>query len=266
MLTIAKYVKAESLEEAYELNQKRSSVILGGMLWLKMQNKRVSTAIDLSGLGLDTIEETPDAYRIGAMVTLRQLEMHRGLNELTDGAAGESVKHIVGVQFRNLATVGGSLFGRYGFSDVLTFFMAAGASVELYHRGIVTVEEFASMPRDRDILVRVLVPKTRQTMVYLSQRNTRTDFPVLTCCVSRAENEIRCVIGARPKAAVCMRDEQGILKNGITVESAAAFGRYTREHVKTGSNMRGSEAYRSVLAEVLTRRALLGILELDKEG
>ena len=59
------------------------------------------------------------------------LAAHCGLNELTHGAMRESVKDIVGVQFRNLATVGGSIFGRFGFSDVLTLFMAVGASVEL---------------------------------------------------------------------------------------------------------------------------------------
>ncbi len=266
MIEIQNYVRAESLAQAYELNQKKSSAIIGGMLWLKMEKKRVATAIDLSGLGLDTIEETPEEYRIGAMVTLRQIETHTGLNALTDGAAHESVRHIVGVQFRNLATVGGSIFGRYGFSDVLTFFMAADARVELYHGGIVSLEEFAGMPHDRDILVRILVPKTKGHMVYLSQRNTQTDFPVLTCCAAKRGEAVCCVIGARPMPAVCVRDGDGILAGGITEESAAAFGRYVRERVTTGSNLRGSGEYRSILAEVLTKRALLGILEREGEA
>ena len=38
----------------------------------------------------------------------------------TAGAVREAVRHIVGVQFRNCATVGGSIYGRFGFSDVLT--------------------------------------------------------------------------------------------------------------------------------------------------
>ena len=207
MLTINQYVKASSLEEAYELNQKRSNVVLGGMLWLKMQKRNVGTAIDLSGLGLDNIEETESELRIGAMVTLRQMELHQGLNDLTDGAARESVRHIVGVQFRNMATVGGSVFGRYGFSDVLTFLMAAGAEVELYKRGRLSVEEFAYLPYDNDILTYVIVPKKPMRAAYLSQRNTKTDFPVLTCCAAQAEEEVRCVIGARPMKAVCLRDE-----------------------------------------------------------
>ena len=265
MIEIGNYVKAKSLKEAYELNRKRSSVVIGGMLWLKMQKKRVGTAIDLSDLDLDTIEETEEEFRIGAMVTLREIETHKGLNALTGGAFRESVRHIVGVQFRNLATVGGSLFGRYGFSDVLTVFMAVGAKVELYHAGTMSAEAFACMPYDRDILVRVIVPKTAQRTVYLSQRNTQTDFPVLTCCVCAQEGEFRCVIGARPMRAVCLRDEKGILSDGITKESAEQFGNDIKERVKTGSNLRGSAEYRKALAGVLVRRALLAIAQTEGE-
>ena len=74
MMTIREYKRAESLEEAWQLNQKRPNRVLGGMIWLKMENINVGTAIDLSGLGLDTIEETDEGFSIGAMVTLRQLE------------------------------------------------------------------------------------------------------------------------------------------------------------------------------------------------
>ena len=56
MITIREYVRPASLEEAWTLNQKRTSRVIGGVLWLKMQNAAVGTAIDLSGLGLDKIE------------------------------------------------------------------------------------------------------------------------------------------------------------------------------------------------------------------
>ena len=132
MITIGNYVKAESLQQAWELNQKKSSRILGGMLWLKLGRGRIGTAIDLSGLGLDTVEETESEFSIGAMATLRQLELHEGLNAFTGGAVKAAVKDIVGVQFRNMATVGGSLWGRFGFSDVLSVFLALDSYVELY--------------------------------------------------------------------------------------------------------------------------------------
>ena len=90
MITIQNYVQAESLEEAWRLNQNRSSRILGGMLWTKMERRPAGTAIDLCRLGLDTIEETEEEFILGAMVTLRQIEQHPGLNRYTQGAAARS--------------------------------------------------------------------------------------------------------------------------------------------------------------------------------
>ena len=69
MMTIREYKRAESLEEAWQLNQKRNNRVIGGMIWLKMENINVGTAIDLSGLGLDKIEETAEGFSIGAMHT-----------------------------------------------------------------------------------------------------------------------------------------------------------------------------------------------------
>ncbi len=71
MLEIKEYVKAESLEQAFELNQKRTNQIIGGMLWMKMGDHRIQTAIDLSGLGLDTIEEDETQFSIGCMTSLQ---------------------------------------------------------------------------------------------------------------------------------------------------------------------------------------------------
>ena len=132
MFKAREYVRVKSLEEAWNLNQKKSNVIVGGMMWLKMGRGQKGTVIDLSGLGLDTIEETEEEFSIGCMCTLRQLELHEGLNKEFDGIFRECTRHIVGTQFRNGATVGGSVFGRYGFSDILTCLLALDSYVELY--------------------------------------------------------------------------------------------------------------------------------------
>ena len=86
MLKIKSYVKVNSIEEAYELNQKKTAIVLGGMVWLKMGNRNISTAIDLSGLGLAGIQETDEEFVIGCMTTLRELETDKRLNEYTQGA------------------------------------------------------------------------------------------------------------------------------------------------------------------------------------
>ena len=73
MVTIQNYVRAQSIDEAYELNQKKGSCIIGGMLWTKMQDRLIQTAIDMCDLGLDKIEEKEDEFIIGAMTSLRRI-------------------------------------------------------------------------------------------------------------------------------------------------------------------------------------------------
>ena len=245
MITIQKYVRAQTLEEAWQLNQNKRNRILGGMLWLRLGKGSVNTAIDLCDLGLNTIEETEEQFSIGAMATLRDLEMHDGLNAYASGAVANAVKDIVGVQFRNMATVGGSIWGRFGFSDVLTVFLALDTYVELYKGGIVPLEQFAKMQKDNDILVRLIVKKTPCKVVYSSMRNQRTDFPVLACAVSNRNGQYHASIGARPSRAMllCSEKDEG-------------FADFVAENAPTESNLRGSAAYRTHLIRVLVERSM----------
>ena len=245
MITIQKYVRAQSLEEAWQLNQNKRNRILGGMLWLRLGKGTVGTAIDLCDLGLNTIEENDEQFSIGAMATLRDIEMHAGLNAYTAGAVANAVKDIVGVQFRNMATVGGSIWGRFGFSDVLTVFLALDSYVELYKGGIVPLEEFAKMKKDNDILVRLIVKKTPCKVVYSAMRNQRTDFPVLACAVSQMNGEYRASIGARPGRAMLVRRD-----------NAEGFAAFVAENTPTEGNLRGSAAYRTHLTRVLVERSM----------
>lgn len=272
------YVRAQSLDEAYELYQKKPNFVLGGMLWLKMKNKTLGTAIDLCDLGLDQIDEDENEFRIGAYATLRQIETHEALNAYTHGAIAESVRHIVGVQFRNVATVGGSIWGRFGFSDVMTIFRALGAKVQLHKAGIMDLDEFAALPRTtRDVLVSVIVPKNAKGVVYLSQRNQSTDFPVLTCAVANRSGRYVAVIGASPYMAEPVWDEDGILDcladaktdgnaaltdNFETNAKIDKFAEYVAEHIRFGSNIRAGAEYREIICRVLTRRAVAQSLDI----
>ena len=272
------YVRAQSLDEAYELYQKKPNFVLGGMLWLKMKNKTLGTAIDLCDLGLDQIDEDENEFRIGAYATLRQIETHEALNAYTHGAIAESVRHIVGVQFRNVATVGGSIWGRFGFSDVMTIFRVLGAKVLLHKAGIMDLDEFAALPRTtRDVLVSVIVPKNAKGVVYLSQRNQSTDFPVLTCAVANRSGRYVAVIGASPYMAEPVWDEDGILDgiadaktdgnaaltdNSETNAKIDKFAEYVAEHIRFGSNIRAGAEYREIICRVLTRRAVTQSLDI----
>ena len=170
MLKIKEYVKAESLEQAYELNQKKTNCVIGGMLWLKMVTRNVQKAIDLSGLG------------------------------------------------------------------------------------IIPLDQFAANKYPNDILVRLIIKKHPQESVYLSHRNTKTDFPVLTCAVSLGEKEAYAVVGARPSRACRVRLSDQWMEQIKDDEGRKKLADEVTGQMNFGSNMRGSAAYREQLSKVLLRR------------
>ncbi|MFR5556796.1 MAG: FAD binding domain-containing protein [Coprococcus sp.] len=103
------------------------------MLWLKMSNRNMHTAIDLSGLGLDKIEEQEDAFSIDVCVHFASWKYYEaGRIAILEGCMKACTRHIVGTQFRNGATVGGKAFWKiwiFGYIDCL---LALDTYVELY--------------------------------------------------------------------------------------------------------------------------------------
>lgn len=249
MREIRNYVKVKGLEEAYELNQKNNNCIIGGMLWVRTNANSLDTAIDISGLGLDSIEENEEEIKIGAMVTLREIELNDVINKYSHNALRDAVKDIVGVQFRNMATVGGSIWGRFGFSDVLTIFLCMDTYVELYKGGVVSLDDFVNMPKDGDIIVRIIIKKKPVNVVYEAVRIQSTDFPVITCALAAADDEYRFAIGARPSAACLVKINNGTENIPEKVANS----------VTTGSNSRGSAEYRKHLIKVLAEHCLAQI-------
>ncbi len=250
MFTIQNYVLPQTPAEAYELSQRRDAVVLGGCGWLKMQHRRIGTAIDLSSLALNHIEETENEFSIGAMVTLRQIEQNHMLAAHYGSFLADSVRSIVGVQFRNCATVGGSIFARFGFSDVLTALLVLDAQVELAGAGRISLTRFAEAPFARDVLLRICLPKAPVRAAYLSYRNTATDLPIITVAAARFGSETQVAVGARPRRArLCvMHRQSGEALDALSKRMAAEYD--------YGSNLRGSAEYRQHLAKMLLQRAL----------
>lgn len=245
------YVIAQTLDEAYALNAKKSTVIVAGNMWLRMCGMRRQTALDLSALGLDFIKEDEQGFTIGAMTTLRTMETHAALNTAFGGVFARAFEPIVGTQFRNSATVGGSVFSRFGFSDVSTLLLAMGAKVVTHARGEVPLDEFQKEKWDRDILTAIRIEKGRSAAIE-SVRLSKTDIPVLVCAATADERGVRVVLGSRPARAVIVAEDAR--PEELDYMRMAA-------DVPMGSNARASEAYRRKVAPVLMERAVQACLK-----
>lgn len=265
MATFNKLVEASTLEEAYELNLKQNNVVLGGFMWLKQSKRHFQTAIDLSGLNLNQIDETDEVFSIGSMCTLRQLELHEGLNREFQGGIRQALGHIVGVQFRNGATVGGSVYGRFGFSDVLTCLLTLETYVELYQSGIIPLKDFIQSDKKNDILMGILIKRDQRRLAYYSQRLSHADFPIIAVGVSRRENTCRIAVGARPMGAALLDNVAMTMTPKTEREEVTALGEWASNQFGYGSNQRGSADYRKQLAAVYIKRGLMDLLEESGE-
>lgn len=268
MFSLRDIVQPETQEEAYELLLKqRSNTVLGGCAFLRLGSKRIGTGIDLSKLNVAQITERDDYIEIGAMTSYRDLETNHLLKEAFDGILPKAVGNIIGVQFRNGVTVGGSVFSKYGFSDLIPALLALDTEVELYKAGRMPLSEFLERPYEKDLLTHIRIPKEERRASYQNLRISASDFPVLTVAVSCAGEAWKIVVGARPRTAqlALKSSEQLSLAlseakdEGINNALEAILDQVIEE-LSFGTNTRGSAEYRKAICKVLVKRGITEVL------
>jgi CO/xanthine dehydrogenase FAD-binding subunit len=263
VFTLQNLVQPETIEEAYELlMQKKANTVIGGSAFLRMGSKRIGTAVELSKLNLNYIKEYSDYIEIGAMTTFRDIETNAALNEYFNGLLPKSVGNIIGVQFRNVVTVGATVYSKYGFSDFITALLALDVDVELYDTGRISLEEFLNMPYKKDILTRIFIKKNSRKASYKDFRNSVSDYPILNVAVSNMDNQWKIVVGARPRGAGIAKNASLELSKGtLTDAEIEAAANMASEELAFGSNMRATAEYRKALCKVLVKRAVKEVLQ-----
>lgn len=260
MFGLKDYKSVQSLEEAHELlMQSRDNVVLGGLLWMKMGKKQYHTGIDLSGLGFNRIIETEHTIDIGCMTSLRQMETSPLLYQWFGSLFSDAFKGIVGIQFRNLATLGGSVHSRLGVSDVITALTALDTHIHLYRAGMVPLSEFLGMDQKRDILVKVSVKKQATKTNFQTQRKTAADFSVLSVAASLFDGQWKIAVGARPSRAALAEKAAGMLSTKPDEETICAAADSVAGELSFGTDQRASRTYRESLAKVLVKRGISAI-------
>lgn len=261
MFTLTDIVQPTTLEEAYSILVKRkNNQILGGTAFLRMGKKRIGTGIELSNLGLDYIKEDDEFIEIGAMTTLRSLEINPIINKYFNGIIKNAVRDIIGVQFRNVVTVGASVFSKYGFSDVIVALLSLDTYVELYNGGRIPLDEFLNKKIERDILTKIYIKKNEKCAVYKSMRNAKSDYPILNVSVSKLDSQFKICIGARPqRATVAIEASNFLSSNDINEKNIEMALDMIINDVSFGSNMRASKDYRTQISKILVKRALMEV-------
>lgn len=262
MFTIETLYQPQTLSEVKQMLAKHpDATILGGCGFLKLSNRKISVALDLSRCALDMITETEQQIELGAMVTLRDIELYPALNQWFDGVLPKAVSHILGVQFRSSATIGASVYAKYGFSDILPALLALESQVELLFGGRMSLEDFLRKPIARDVLTRIIITKDERRVSYQNLRNAGADFPLLNAAVSRHGSDWKVIVGARPARAEIAVQAGKLLANSTngTVDTVAAAAAAAVE-LSFGGNNKASAEYRQAMCQVLVKRAIEEVL------
>ena len=245
------FQRVSSLEEAYKLVKEspRNKIVAGG-LWLKKGNAEVDTLIDLSLLGLDKIEDKKEYVEVGALVTQRQFEECSLVPEM----ARKAVKSIMGPAFRNVATIGGSVYGKYGFSDVVTGLLGYKVDLVFYPEAVVSLLDYVNKPGFYDgILTHVRIYKEDLKAFFKKVGITALDYPILNIAVTRGK-EYRIVVGSRPLVATrCLKAETYLNEGGKDFAKATELA---LEELKFGDSIATKGEYRKHLARIYVRRGL----------
>lgn len=228
-------VQPATLDEAVNEMKNSKFTIIGGGVFLKLQKGYVNKGIDLSKLGLEYISEKDGRISIGAMTDLRELEK----SNIIPDCLKQSVVQVGGVGLRNLATIGGSVSGKYSFSDIGTALIALDARLSFHLGGELPMIEYLNSNKIKnDILLEVSFSKVGFSS-FKSFKHNYTDFSLVNVCLTSGD-KIRISVGARPGKAVLIKDintkhnAQELLKD-----------------IKFSNDFRGTGAYRRSVAETM---------------
>lgn len=262
MFTIDELLQPTTLSEAALLLEKTpDAVILGGCGFLKLGARHIRTAMDLSHCGLAEIVDHTEIIQIGAMATLYDIESNETLRGCFNGVLPRAVANILGTQFRRCATIGASVYSKYGFSDILPVLLVLNTEVELLKSGRMPLQVFLDKPIARDVLTHVYIHKDSRNASYQNLRNASADFPILNAAVSCFQEKWTIVVGARPAKAQIATNASNQLSNmPIMASDSANIAEIAAQELTFGKNNKATAEYRREISKILVKRAIEEVL------
>jgi CO/xanthine dehydrogenase FAD-binding subunit len=265
--TIQQYVHPETVEEAFAALGEGVRPIGGGTHLMLHAPPDTAVLVDLSGLPLSHIEQTPAGFRVGATATLTAMLEHPGLAAHLGGVLPEMLVHVGSPLLRNAATLGGHL-ARGRLSDVIPVLIALDSSIRWFDGEYreATLETFLAegVYRNQMLITEVTVPAIRPPAAASFLKFSRTFFDValLNCsCALRLEEEAiawaRVAVGETPAVGARVpAAEASLLGRPADSGAFAEAARIARETVPTSGDGRAGADYRTQLVGVAVERCL----------
>ncbi|MFH2102675.1 MAG: FAD binding domain-containing protein [Chloroflexota bacterium] len=255
---IIQYHRPETIENALSLLRKPNTLPLGGGTLINTPAFLVpdATIVDLQGLGLTRILKRGKNLEIDACVTLQQLLE----SEYTSLSLKNSIRHEAAVNIRNMATIAGSLVSCSGRSPLATMMLALDAELSGFdysskggpEQTKISLGDYLPL-RPSMLITKVKLPVNAIT-AYEQVARTPGDKPIICVALARwPSGRTRLALGgwgASPTLAMDGNDPAG--------SEAAA-----RNAAHAANDPWGSAEYRAATAEILVRRCVLNLGDLE---
>jgi CO/xanthine dehydrogenase FAD-binding subunit len=278
------YVRPSGLAEALEAlhaTQGRARLIAGGTdllpmirrgAWTVPQGTRV---VDIKGLSeLQEIMLDGDLLRIGAGVTLTEAA-DSGLVREHAPILSAAIMDMASWQIRNRGTLGGNLCTASPAADTAPPLLAMDARVRMARAGqdrVLPLKDFFLGPgrtalEPQEILAEILIPVARPGpgwgRMKLGRRSVFTLSVISVAVTARVRDRrfetVRIAFGSVAPTPIRAVGAEKVLEgkevDGSVMDHAA---RIASTEISPIDDCRASAAYRRDMAQVLTRRALLG--------
>lgn len=278
MLSDFEYVVPDNIADMCDVLKQygaEARVLAGGTdLLVQMKRKGVQLGYLVTGrsLGLNYITDGPQGLRIGAFVTLSEIE-RSGLVRQKYPIILDAVMKMASPQVRNLATIGGNLCNAAPSADLAPPLLALDAEVTVFSQSgerRLQLEDFFLGPgltalTNGEILSEIRVPQLPPTWggAYLKQQRTAEDIAIVGVAASMlishngCASNVRIALGAvGPTPVRAVKAEAFLEGQLINEEKFKRAGEIAREECTPIDDVRASAMYRKRVVEVLTKRAL----------
>ena len=263
-MEVDKYIEAKSLKEAYELlKASRDNRVVGGGAWIKISMKKAKTLISLDNLNLDYIKDEKDFIEIGSQTNLRKIETNKNIKSLYSGILSKAINHIMGITIRNLATIGGSIMGKFAFSDLYSVLLVMDVKLKFYNLGEISFDDYINSPRiTDDILISIKLNKNNSVGYFKKVAKTALDFAMINLAIAK-DNDIKIAIGSKPAIAKLSSSAMEYLNSQTKIddEIIEKTCEIAIEEANINSNVRASKEYREVLIRTYLKRGIQQVIK-----
>ncbi len=251
---IEEFYTPTKIKEALSLLSEDGARILAGSTTLgKLRNLKVKKFVNIMKLPLNYIKEDDNNIYIGATLTIEDV-LESPLIQKKFPFIHKSLLQFGAWGIRTMATVGGSVFASFPWSDVTPVFMVLDAKVHLLSEKderLLPIDNFLDDKREYlngYLLKEVIIPKEGcgEERDFKKIALSSFDLALLNFAYIKGSNFIRISVGARPGRAIRLKETE----KSRSVEDGI-------REAKLGDDFRVSrkwreEVLRTLLSEVLS--------------